>query len=270
MDESRAGRNEDRLEHEQKQADRHWEPLLKKWKSWLLDKSRRAEAEDLLATVTDRRDLPSILRVFPADGSEAGQNRRVRLLGQVDHPSSSRALAAQAIRTPFDSVRNAAVQILKGRPPRDYAAELVEMVQGTIRYEVKPVSGPNSRGALAIDAPRFRMLRTYDVPHAFELHPSFRGYVGYDANGLPIAVSGRELDSMRRVCREPSSRRGQARGDRITHSEPPGHGDRNRRRQMAADIYTIEATNQQVRDENASIIPVLKAAARGAIEPWRR
>ena len=61
----------DRDEREQAQADHEWEPLLKKWKSWLLDKRRAAEAERLLATVTDRRALPSILRVFPADGPES-------------------------------------------------------------------------------------------------------------------------------------------------------------------------------------------------------
>ena len=33
------------------------------------------------------------------------------------------------------------------------------------------------------------------------------------------------------------------------------------RRQMAADIYTIEMANEQARDDNASIIPVLKSAA---------
>ena len=67
---------------------------------------------------------------------------------------------------------------------------LVEMIHGTIRFEVQPVSGPDSRGVLAIDAPRFRMVRTYDVPPAFQLASSFRGYVGYDDNGLPVVAAG--------------------------------------------------------------------------------
>ena len=155
--------------------------------------------------MTDRRAVPSILKLFPVDRPEAEQLRRVRLLGQIDDPSSSRAIADQAVWTRFDSVRREAIEILKRRPPRDYAGNLVEMIHGTIRYEVQPVSGPNSRGALAIEAPRFRMLRTYDVPPAFELASSFRGYVGYDDNGLPIVAQGMELDYMKRQIRNPQA-----------------------------------------------------------------
>ncbi len=103
---------------EQRRADHYWEPRLKKWKSWLNDKLDRAQAEDLLAAVADRRAVPSILKVFPGDGPEASQVRRVRLLGQIDDPASSRALAAQATWTRFDSVLSQAIAILKTRPPR--------------------------------------------------------------------------------------------------------------------------------------------------------
>jgi Pretoxin HINT domain len=253
--------SQDREERAQKQADRYWEPLLKKWKAWLVEKGRRVEAEQLLAAVTDRRALASMLRVFPKNGSEPGQTRLVRLLGQIDDPSSSRVLAAQAIGTRFDSVRLEAINILKGRPPRDYAALLVEMIHGTVRYEVRPVSGPNSQGALAIDAPRFRMLRTYDVPPAFELHSSFRGYVGYDANGLPIVVSGRELDSMRAFAANPEAVAAKIQEVELRTASLLAMATETARRQMAADIYAIEANNQQVRDDNASIMPVLKMAA---------
>jgi hypothetical protein len=258
----------DQEEREQKQSDRYWEPLLKKWKSSLFDKRERAAAEEQLANVTDRRALPSILKVFPADVDEGGQLRRVRLLGQIDDPSSSRALAAQAIWTRFDSVRSKAIAILKGRPPRDYAADLVEMIHGTIRYEVKPVSGPNSQGALAIDAPRFRMLRTYDVPHAFELHSSFRGYVGYDANGLPIVVSGRELDSLRTFAGNPEFIAAKVREIELRTASMLVMATETARSQMAADIYTIEAANQQAREDNTHITAVLKSAA-GAPEILR-
>ena len=252
---------EEREDREQKQADRYWEPLLKKWTSWLGDRRHREEAENLLATVTDRRAVPSILKLFPIDRPEAEQLRRVRLLGQVDDPSSSRAIANQAVRTRFDSVRRAAIEILKKRPPRDYAGKLVEMIHGTIRYQVQPVSGPNSRGALAIEAPRFRMLRTYDVPPAFELASSFRGYVGYDDNGLPVVAQGVDLDYMKRQSGTlwlSRPRSGRSRSARPTCWPRPR---RRRNRQMAADIYDIEMANDQARDDNASIVPVLKSAA---------
>ena len=71
---------DERDEREQKQADRYWEPLLKKWTDWLGDKRHRAEAENLLATVTDRRAVPSILKLFPIGHPAAEQFHRLRLL----------------------------------------------------------------------------------------------------------------------------------------------------------------------------------------------
>ena len=227
----------------------------------MLDKRKVAEAERLLATVTDRRALPSILRVFPAGGSEAAQARRVRLLGQIDDPSSSRAIAAQAVSTRFLSVRRDAIELLKGRPERDYAADLVEMIHGAVRYEVQPVSGTYSRGALAIDAPQFRMLRTYDVPPAFQLASSFRGYVGYDPNGLPIVVSGRELERMRMDSGSPTAVAADLRGLEARTAALLSMAAEATRLQMAADIQAIETVNQQARIDNANIIPVLESAA---------
>jgi hypothetical protein len=251
----------DANEREQIQADREWEPRLKKWKSWLMDKEHYAEAESLLATLTDRRALHSILKAFPAGASEATQLRRVRLLGQIDDPSSSRAIAAQAVSTRFDTVRREAIAILKHRPPRDYAAELVEMIHGAVRYEVRPVSGANSQGALAIDAPRFRMLRTYDVPLAFDLAMSFRGYVGYDANGLPIVVSGRELERMRMDYGNAAAMAADIRGLEVRTAALLAMAAESTRQLMAADVEAIETANQEARIANERIIPILESAA---------
>jgi tetratricopeptide (TPR) repeat protein len=252
---------QDRDDREQVRADHEWEPLLKKWKSWLLDKKKAPEAERLLATVTDRQALPSILRVFPAGGSEAAQARRVRLVGQIDDPSSSRAIAAQAVSTRFLSVRRDAIELLKGRPDRDYAADLVERIHGAVRYEVQPVSQTYSRGALAIDAPRFRMFRTYDVPAAFQLASSFRGYVGYDPNGLPIVVSGRELQRMQMDSGSPTAVAADLRGLEARTAALLSMAAEATRLQMAADIEVIETVNQQARIDNANIVPVLESAA---------
>jgi tetratricopeptide (TPR) repeat protein len=256
---------EEREVREQKQADRSWEPLLKKWTSMLGDRRHREEAEGLLATVTDRRAVPSILKLFPIDRPEADQLLRVSLLGQVDDPSSSRAIVDQAVWTRFDSVRRAAIKILKKRPPRDYAGKLVEMIHGTIRYHVQPVSGPNTRGALVIEAPRFRMLRTYDVPNAFELAPTFRGYVGYDDNGLPVVAQGVELDYMKRQGGNPLAVAAKVREIEVRTANMLAQATQAAQRQMAEDIYTIDMANDQARAENASIVPILKSAA-GASE----
>jgi Pretoxin HINT domain len=250
----------DELEaREQKHADRTWEPLLKKWTSLLRDQRRHEEGENLLATVTDRRAVPSILKLFPLDRPEADQLLRVSLLGQVDDPSSSRAIADQAVSTRFDSVRGTAIKILKKRPLRDYAGKLVEMIHGAIRYEVRPVLGPDSRGALAIDAPRFRMLRTYDVPPAFELASTFRGYVGYDDDGVPMVVQGIDLDYMRNG--NPLAIATRFQEIKIRTANMLAEAALAAQRQMAADIDTIEMANYRARVGNASIIPILKSAA---------
>ena len=125
----------------------------------------------------------------------------------------------------------------------------------------QPVSGPNSRGALVVDAPRFRMLRTYDVPPAFQLASSFRGYVGYDANGLPIVVSGRELERMRMHSGSPQAVAANVRELEARTATLLAMAAEATRLQMAADIEAIETANQQARIDNASIIPVLESAA---------
>jgi hypothetical protein len=253
--------DDERDEREQKKADRYWEPLLKKWTDWLGDKRHREEAENLLATVVDRRAVPSILKLFPINRPEADQLHRVRLLARIDDPSSSRAIANQAVQTQFESVRRATIETLKKRPPRDYAGNLVEMIHGTIQYKVQAVSGPDSRGALAIDAPRFRMVRTYDVPPAFELASSFRGYVGYDDNGMPVVVQGRELDYMKRQISNPEAIAAKVREIEIRTANMLNEATLAAQVQMAADISAIKLANDQARDDNASVVPVLKSAA---------
>ena len=220
--------------------------------------------------MTDRRAVPSILKSSPPTVPRPGRFVGSGFWARSIDPSSSRALASQAVRTPFDSVSNAAIEILKERPPRDYAADLVEMIHGTIRYEVQPVSGPNSRGALAIDAPRFRMLRTYDVPHAFELHPSFRGYVGYDANGLPIVCVGPGAGQHAHVCREPSSRRGQAPGDRGPHGQAAGHGHRDRPHADGRRHLRHRGDQPAGAGRERQHHPRPQGGRRRASEPWRR
>ncbi|HEV3121678.1 MAG TPA: hypothetical protein VGY53_07240, partial [Isosphaeraceae bacterium] len=46
----------------QVRADRHWQPLLEKWKNALGQKDKRAEAEKQLAALSDPRAVPSIVR----------------------------------------------------------------------------------------------------------------------------------------------------------------------------------------------------------------
>jgi hypothetical protein len=44
----------------EKKADRHWKPLLLKWKGWLSDPARRADAEDALRQFNEPRAVRSV------------------------------------------------------------------------------------------------------------------------------------------------------------------------------------------------------------------
>ena len=201
------------------------------------------------------------MRLFPIDRPEADQLWRVRLLGNIDDPSSSRAIAGQAVQTRFTSVRQAAIEALRKRPSRDYAGNLVEMIHGTIRFEVQPPSRSNSRGVLAIDAPRFRMVRTYDVPPAFQLASSFRGYVGYDDNGLPVVAAGKELDYMKGHAADPNAVAAKIREIEVRTANMLTEAALAAQVQMDADINVIKLINDQAHADNAGIVPLLESAA---------
>ena len=136
-----------------RQASRHWEPLLRKWKSWLGGSpSYREKAEEHLATVTDPLAIPVILKVFPIGGPEADQSRLVRLLDRIDDVHSSRALAELAVRTRSVAVRTAAIEALRSA----HGAAAERWSTGTrdkVRYSVQPVAGPGSKGSLVLETP---------------------------------------------------------------------------------------------------------------------
>ena len=74
------------------------------------------------------------------------------------------------------------------------------MIPLPVEYKVQPVQGPGSQGALLIDTPRFKMLRTYDAPPAFTLAQSFRGAITIDpSDGMPVVYRGVDLDAMRKL-----------------------------------------------------------------------
>jgi hypothetical protein len=251
---------EAREEHEQRLANHHWEPLLRRWKNWLGDwtspAARRAEARERLATVTDPRAVPAILKVFAAGGSEAEQILRVGMLGRIDDPRSSRALAEMAVTGALPAARRMAIGILAGRPRRDYAGPLVERIHGKIRYQVKPVDGPGSTGALVLDTPRVRMILAYDAPAVFQPAATFRGYAGYDPNGLPVIVQGRELD---RGIGPDKLREIEVRtAAMIAEANIKAQVVRQR---MADDLAAVEVLNQQAEESNARVLPVLEVAA---------
>jgi hypothetical protein len=241
-------------------ADLHWAPILQRGKDGLGRDSSRAQAEKKLAEVADPRALPSVLKVF-LTANPKDQREAVRLLGQIEGPASARQLALVAIRSDFEPVRREAIELLKGRELRDYAEPLVQMLHRPWTYRVVPVQGPGSNGTLEIDSARFHLIRTYDAPSPFALAGSFRGYVGIDANGLPLVISGRELDHLRSKPKLADGLLAAAEEKTIELIASAQFKAESSRQRMIADINDIEQFNATSEAINARVVPILQQAA---------
>jgi len=171
----------------QKQADKRWHPQIDRLKAMLDNPAKRKEAETALAAITDPRAVPSIQGAF-VDGRPGDQLRAVQLLGQVDAPAASRALAALAVLPKAAEVRRAAVETLRQRDPRDFVRLWIGLVRDPIKYEVKPVGKPGSPGTLLVEGQKSNLRRVY-APPPMPTVPNVPGArLSYDANGLPVVT----------------------------------------------------------------------------------
>ncbi|MDR3637611.1 MAG: polymorphic toxin-type HINT domain-containing protein [Isosphaeraceae bacterium] len=168
----------------QRKADKYWKPRLVKWRAWLLDKNKRAEAEALLANVTDPRAIPAIWAAFVTDGGD--HIRAVRLLSQIDAPASSRTLAILAVFSPSAEARRTATESLQHRDIREVVGWLIALIRKPLKYEVRPVNGPGSPGVLFVEGQKANIQRLYSPPSLPSI-PLFPGEpVTYDGYGLPV------------------------------------------------------------------------------------
>jgi hypothetical protein len=174
---------------EQGRANKRWKPILERWRTGLSsrDRARRAEAEAGLTSVTDPRAVPMVWAVFVSRGAE-GQKAAVRVLGQIDAPGSSRALAMLALSSKSAEARGEAIQILRRRDSRDFAPILVAMIRDPIKYEVKRVNGPGTTGELVIHDGTTNRKRLYSPPPAPSFMMGPNDYLSQDASGLPVIV----------------------------------------------------------------------------------
>jgi len=174
-----------------KKADRYWKPLLTKWRGWLdgRDDRRREDAEAELARIVDPKAVPSVWVVFAAARDPGLQSRAVDVFGHIDAPDASRGLAALAVFGASPEVRRAAAETLTRRDRRDYLDLLIGALRDPIRYEVRPVGGPGSPGALFVHGKRFNVQRLYAPPPVPAFPLPANASLAYDPNtGLPVIV----------------------------------------------------------------------------------
>jgi Pretoxin HINT domain len=156
----------EKLEAEhQKRADFHWKPRLEKLREELESPhaARRAKAEEAMAVITDPRAVPMIAHVLGA-GKERSQLAAVQLLGKIQGPASSSALADLAVWSPLALVRQRVPEVLALRDPRDVVGRLIALVRRPYKYEVRLGNGPGSVGELLVDGERFDLRRLYQFP----------------------------------------------------------------------------------------------------------
>ena len=111
----------------------------------------------------DPRAVPSIWSVF-AQGGPDDQSLAVRLLGQLDGPSASRALLVLDLSSASTEVRRVALETLVRRDPRDVAGLLVGLLIDPIKVERATRPGPGAPGVVLVEGDRFNVRTWYTVP----------------------------------------------------------------------------------------------------------
>ncbi len=171
----------------QKAADKKWKPLLEKYRDALRgrDQAKRDEAEKALDELADPRAVKFVWSAFATSGPW-GQPIAVRVLGQVDAPAASRALAVLSVLGETSETRRAATETLKLRDPREYAGLLVALIRDEIKYEVRPVNGPGSPGVLLVQGKQFDVRRLYSPPSVPEQLAQLAQWGEIGPDGMPV------------------------------------------------------------------------------------
>jgi hypothetical protein len=149
----------------QAKANETWLNLLTRWKADRDDrdpKSREASQAGL-AGIRDPRVVPAAMRVFGTE-NPTDQIQLIRILGQVDAPAASRGLALISLCGLTPEIRRSATETLARCDPHDYMAPLIALLRQRLRYEVRPVGGPGSPGALYVEGQQFNRMRYYAPP----------------------------------------------------------------------------------------------------------
>ena len=122
--------------------------------------------------ISDPRAVPSVWASLAA-GEASHQVVAVQVLGQIDSPGSTRALALLALAGKSAEVRSKATQTLRRRNQREIASFLVVLLRDPeldpdpilYHYSLQPVGwdGIGSLGFLFVQGPLYDVLRTYPL-----------------------------------------------------------------------------------------------------------
>jgi hypothetical protein len=157
-------------------------PRLKEIRKALDSRSQqqRAKAAERLHQITDPSAVPAIELVFCADDQQAAL-LGVETLDQITGYEASVALARQAVFSPWQPVRDAAVEKLKARDVQDYVPPLLSALQSPVQSRAALYQEPSGRLAyrhiLYREGQDQRQLAVFDTRY-------YRGLGPASANGI--------------------------------------------------------------------------------------
>jgi len=245
----------------QKKADKRWTTLLAKLRSRLDDKSKQADVTKALEGISDPRAVPTVWASFAA-GKAYHQQFAVQVLGQIDSPGSTRALALLALAGKSAEVTSKATQTLRRRNLREIASFLVVLLRDPeldpdpilYHYNLHPAGwdGIGSLGFLFVQGPNYDVLKTYPLPESSLI----RGPSGFLPTSPMPGYESRVMQQRQRQSTDLTAIIGQI------LSESEGH------------ILTAKLHVRQVTQLNSRIIRVLAAATGKSLgedrEVWRK
>ena len=259
----------------QKHADKRWRARLEKLRENLegKDLAKRARAERALAEVSDPRAVPMIWAVF-LSGGERLQMAAVQMLGQIDGPAASTALATMAILFPEGQVRGRAAETLMRRDPRDIVGRLITMIRKPFKYQVRPVNGPGSTGELFVEGEKFNVRRLYRsraidptlIP-ASAFAPAMTVDPLVNANvmapGASAAPAGRQpntgLDFTDYLVAQAFASAGSSRDLQLARRLDAIRQDNQAVQQrLDSDVRALDEINNQINQLNGRVLPIVK------------
>jgi hypothetical protein len=220
-------------------------------------RDEQRNAATALANVRDPHAVPSIRRVL-CKGDPELQLLCVRMLSGIKGSEASRTIAAVSLYARSAEVRQAAVDELKQRDPRDFMGALIATLRRPLNYQVRPVGESGRPGVLEIERERSRSRRIYQIPPLLKLEPFTQGgYVGYDIFGKLVVMPRGQLENFLR-----SDLIEQFRNLVIAEKQAQdlAQGARNRTEAtLARDVRSVERHNNNVRQANRPAEDVLQA-----------
>ncbi len=268
----------------QRLADRRWKTRMEKLREGLTSKdaARRLRTERAMDGVDDPRAVPMIWSIFVARGNPKLQAAAVRMLGQIDGPPASMALATLAILLPEGTVRARAVETLIRRDPRDVADRLISLIRKPFTYTIRKGDQPGTAGELLVEGETFNVRRVYRLRSTDLATIPAESFspMATTRNGTPLDTN---IVFFRQVAQATARTTfGQGAGSirdsngdllagAIASTNVPESLRRDRqieairqdirvlRERLADDILTVDAMNADIRQLNDRVLPIVTA-----------